>query len=146
RSLPPNQKITKLELEKLPIGIPAKELEEGLRASLSPFGSVLHLSLYRAAAGWFQGYGCAVLSNHEEDDSLDGLTHRIEFGQVGSRLRHFYATWKDMGTYCRYCHNDDHSIDTCPTRLAQGCFNCSRRGHKASECPHPPRDQPRKTP
>ncbi|KAI8376483.1 uncharacterized protein BYT42DRAFT_615214 [Radiomyces spectabilis] len=145
-SLPLTKKIIKLELERLPTSLPAKELEEGLRAALSPFGSVLHLGLYRATAGWFQGYGCAVLANDEGDDIASGLSHRIEFGLVGSTIRHFYATWKDMGAYCRYCHDDTHTIDACPTLPAQGCFNCSRRGRKATDCPHPHREQPRKTP
>ncbi|KAI9491283.1 hypothetical protein BDB00DRAFT_874514 [Zychaea mexicana] len=83
--------------------LPAKDLKESLRASLSPFGTVIQLGLYRAAAGWFQGYGYAVLQKGEDDESLSALKHRLEFGQIGSTMRDFYATWKDMGSYYRDC-------------------------------------------
>lgn len=144
RSLHPTRKLTKLELEKLPTCLLIRQLEEGLRATLSKFGSVVQLGLYRAAEGWFQGYGYAVLLNNEEDESINNLSHRISYGQINGREHEFYAVWKEMGTYCRYCHASDHVIAKCPTRPSQGCFNCNRLGHIAANCPRLPNEMPHK--
>lgn len=102
RSLPPTHQLTKLELEKIPTCLSVQDLEQGFRAALSPFGTVLQLCLYRPVERWFQGYGYAVILNQDGEESTNGLTHRIHYGEINGRDREFYATWKDMGMYCRY--------------------------------------------
>lgn len=85
-----------------------------------------------------------MILNQDGDESTNGLTHRIHYGEINGRDREFYATWKDMGMYYRYCHASDHGISKCPTRPSQGCFNCNKPGHIAVNCPHLPNEMPHK--
>lgn len=137
RPLPPDYEVTRLKLSQLPI-LPKTELEAGLRRSLTPFGQVVQLGLYEETnGGWFLGRSYAVLV-HRPGQHYQELCHRISYGVVGTTERSFYATWENMGTYCRYCHETDHSIQACPTRPVRTCYNCHRPGHIAVACPHPP--------
>ncbi|KAI9490983.1 hypothetical protein BDB00DRAFT_734486, partial [Zychaea mexicana] len=134
RSLPPDNEVFRVTLDKLPI-IPLVDLEKGLRSCLSQYGRILHLGLYDDVnGGWFCGRGFAVLCKLPTDDFAP-LTHRMaSCFSAGNTVRSFLATWADMGVYCRYCHDTTHSISRCPDRPTHVCFNCERPGHLQRNC------------
>ncbi|KAG1374421.1 hypothetical protein G6F61_009347 [Rhizopus arrhizus] len=87
-------------------------------------------------SGNFTGRGYAVL---ELDSSCTvGETHRTishplhwQYARLSAKTGTqsssssdtvtVYATWANMGPYCRYCHQDTHVIDRCPKDTAQLC-------------------------
>ncbi|KAI7846831.1 hypothetical protein BDC45DRAFT_420169, partial [Circinella umbellata] len=100
--------VIRVHLEKLPI-IPCDALEPGLRSCLSPYGNVLQMCLYEEPSrGWFGGRGFAILGRLPNIQYAD-LTHRMCWNNSDTEnTRSFFATWADMGVYCRYCHETTH--------------------------------------
>lgn len=145
RSLPPDHKVTKVRLEKLPL-LPKSALEEGLRKCLSRYGHIIQIGLYEEPkGGWFLGRGFAVLSSHPAEQFAQ-LTHRLHWGDITGTDRSFFAYWDTMGLHCRYCHETTHALVDCPVRPSRRCFNFQRMGHFASNCPHPPNTLAHKRP
>ncbi|KAK4511165.1 uncharacterized protein ATC70_012378 [Mucor velutinosus] len=49
-----------------------------------------------------------------------------------------HATFPDMATWCRYCHEEGHTKFECPKALARIiCYNCNNIGHRQDTCPKP---------
>jgi hypothetical protein len=150
-AFPDNQNIVRLSLRNLPFYKPPVLLE-GLQQSLGVYGRVLDVGILRdPKTKAYMGDGYAVLSLPKADDSSAGslprLTHNISWktGQEG-----FYATWSNMPTWCRYCHEEGHTKFDCAKSLANLlCYNCHNLGHRSSDCPRRnpgTNKKPRKTP
>ncbi|KAG0784909.1 hypothetical protein G6F29_010392 [Rhizopus arrhizus] len=94
--------------------------------------------------GAFLGSGYAILDCSPDPDQTDPfleLTHAIQWvdpdsnGDLSSCFIHAY--WKDMPTYCKYCHDLGHSAVDCKEAPSnkRKCFYCYKAGHIRSQCP-----------
>ncbi|SAM00648.1 hypothetical protein [Absidia glauca] len=136
-ALPDNQNIVRLSLRNLPFYKPPVLLE-GLQQSLGAYGVVLNVGILRdPKTKAYSGTGYAVLALPKAGESsavsLPPLTHNIPWnkGREG-----FYATWSNMPTWCRYCHEEGHTKFDCAKSLANLlCYNCHNLGHRSSDCP-----------
>ncbi|KAI8378074.1 uncharacterized protein BYT42DRAFT_479562, partial [Radiomyces spectabilis] len=127
--------VTHINLSYLPL-VNNTDLERDFRACLAGFGTVLHLGLYHnPQSGWFEDKGYSVI-NQPINGTYAAFAHRMDFGLIGSTRPSFYTTWKDMGTYCRYCYLDDHSLNDCPSCPIRKCYKCQCSRHIAIACPH----------
>lgn len=110
---------------------------------MSDYGQVLDVLLFTdPKSGFFFGNGMAVLNTtppaevfqHPNYDRAKPyykqLTHNMDF--MGERR--FYATWRNMPSYCIYCHDLDHLIDNCNVRPVLKCWKCDGVGHLKSKC------------
>ncbi|KAG1606216.1 hypothetical protein G6F46_013165 [Rhizopus delemar] len=94
--------------------------------------------------GAFLGSGYAVLDCSPDPTQTDPfleLTHAIEWvdtsdsAELSSVFIHAY--WKDMPTYCKYCHELGHSAIQCKDAPSnkRTCFYCFKPGHIRAQCP-----------
>ncbi|KAI8367054.1 hypothetical protein BD560DRAFT_435888 [Blakeslea trispora] len=74
----------------------------------------------------FNGYVAFHVTN--EDDKENKLIHSIPW--KGGQDDQFYAVWKQMPKYCKYCHKEGHSMTDCETKKKkQICWSCDENGH-----------------
>ncbi|KAI9476606.1 MAG: hypothetical protein EXX96DRAFT_460742, partial [Benjaminiella poitrasii] len=101
--------------------------------ALSPFGTILDFGLkYETTQGWFMGAGYAVIQQ-DEGTVYPTLHHTIPWGSDGDVI---YATFPDMPTWCRYCHEENHTKYECKKAKASIlCYGCHSFGHVVAECP-----------
>jgi hypothetical protein len=128
----------------------AQELRADMIANLSNFGSVIDCSMVSGISGNFTGRGYAVLelgSSPTVGETHRTISHSLHWqyarlsAKTGTQSSSssdavtVYATWANMGSYCRYCHQDTHVIDRCPERYRSTMYyNCNTLGHVAPIC------------
>ncbi|KAG1138697.1 hypothetical protein G6F37_009280 [Rhizopus arrhizus] len=150
RSLYPNSEVLKITFNGLLCQYGHKDggfcqLQEGMLADLSRFGTVCNSGTISRATGVFSGGGYAVLKLREFSDF--SLSHEFHwyfsplddnntYGQNRSCEPLVYAHWRSMPPYCRYCHSPAHAIADYPVKLSSIiCYNCNRHGHMSRSCP-----------
>lgn len=106
-----------------------------LRATMSKLGEILDIGLnYESDMGWFMGTGYVVLQRIE-GKKYATLSHKLPWGDTDD---FFHATFPDMPTWCRYCHETGHTKYDCKkSRASILCFACDQYGHRQAECPNP---------
>ncbi|GAA5799979.1 hypothetical protein HPULCUR_005400 [Helicostylum pulchrum] len=102
---------------------------------MSHLGEIVDLGLnYDSEIGWFMGTGYVVLQQNPEK-TYAPLFHKLLWGNAEE---FFHATFPDMPTWCRYCHEDGHTkYDCSKSRASILCFACDQFGHRQTECPNP---------
>ncbi|KAI8328040.1 hypothetical protein BC941DRAFT_457907 [Chlamydoabsidia padenii] len=149
QALDDDSNIVRLTLSKLPFE-PERFLVPKLIASLTPYGVVHDLSLFKDPSGMFMGTGSAILcirnstDNNNLTTSIQPLQHKVPYVDT---LDSFHAVWANMPTWCRYCHEEGHSKYDCAKSIASmTCYYCKDQGHRAATCPKKTPKKPRKTP
>ncbi|KAI9486192.1 MAG: hypothetical protein EXX96DRAFT_33669 [Benjaminiella poitrasii] len=109
----------------------------GLRSALNPFGTILDVGLkYDSKWGFFMGAGYAAIQQESLTDpsqSYPKLSHTLPW-TTGPYFCH--ATFANMPTWCRYCHDEGHTKVECPKALASIiCYTCEKAGHRQADCP-----------
>lgn len=142
RSLGPNMDVISVRLSKLPF-IKESTLLDGLRKSLSPFGDILDIGIHlEPETKTYMGTGFAVINVPLKEGACRPLTHIIPWKD--SEDLSFYAVWKQMPRYCKYCHAEGHTLVDCEKRKTKfSCWTCGASGHMAASCP---KDVPQKKP
>lgn len=133
-------KVVNVTLSYLPAG-DKEDVLRGLKASSAPYGKIIDLGIFvDKTTRVFRGRGYAVLDiGSEESNQFQPLTHVINWFEDSDIFR---ATWKNMPTWCRYCHQEGHAIAECEQAKAGiVCFYCHQRGHRARECPDKQKSQ-----
>ncbi|CAO3596814.1 unnamed protein product [Absidia cylindrospora] len=145
-SLDDDTTIVRLSLTHLPLDEDDDDLKAGITNSLYQYGQIHHVELFKEpASGYFMGTGYAILNLklNENQTILSPLTHKISYANDGDS---FHATWANMPTYCRYCHEEGHTKIECKSSLAgTTCYNCQTQGHRAAQCPSKSMKKARKT-
>lgn len=145
-------KVIQVNLTDIPF-IPKDRLLQDLSTVLGKFGNILDLGLhYEQSMGWYMGSGYAIIQQVPDKDYIK-LTHTISW-MTEHDQEFCYATFPDMPTWCRYCHEEGHTKFECQKALAHiMCYNCDRHGHKQVDCDKPkkgansrPTKKARKTP
>ncbi|KAI8048588.1 uncharacterized protein B0P05DRAFT_448439, partial [Gilbertella persicaria] len=119
--------------------IPRPEVLEGLKVSLSPFGQVIDVGIItKPNTGFFMGSGYAVIGtprqSGEDQIKFQELAHNIRWREEKDEI--FHATWNNMSTWCRYCHQTGHTKFECEKSKAPIiCYHCHLLGHRSFECP-----------
>ncbi|CAO3609880.1 unnamed protein product [Mucor hiemalis] len=116
--------------------MPKKKVLSGLISSLTPYGKLIDVGIFvDKASQLFHGRGYAVIDVNPNTSTLyQPLTHVINWDNDEYDV--IRATWKNMPTWCRYCHEDGHILINCEQMKAGiKCFNCREHGHRAKECP-----------
>ncbi|RCH88065.1 hypothetical protein CU098_001883, partial [Rhizopus stolonifer] len=119
--------------------LPRSEVLDGLKVSLSPFGQVIDVgTITEPNTGFFMGAGYAVVGvprhSVEGQSSYQTLTHTTPWCEDKDEIIH--ATWNNMPTWCRYCHQTGHAKFECAKSKAKIiCYNCHLLGHWSFECP-----------
>ncbi|KAG0905678.1 hypothetical protein G6F33_011975 [Rhizopus arrhizus] len=104
----------------------AHELRADMIANLSTFDSVM-------IAVWSAEYQETSLA--EGTLQYARLSAKAGTQSSSSDAVTVYATWANMGSSCRYCHQDTHVIDRCPERYRSTmCYNFNTLGHVARIC------------
>lgn len=139
RALESQMEIISVRLSKLPL-LSESKLLSGLKESLSPFGRILDVEPEHKT---FMGNGFAILDVSKKNEALSPLTHLIPW--IRNKEQAFHAVWSKMPKYCKYCHEEGHSVADCPTRQKKfSCWNCNETGHLSKSCPR--RTSPAKKP
>ncbi|KAG1139728.1 hypothetical protein G6F37_008965 [Rhizopus arrhizus] len=125
----------------------AQELCADMIANLSTFGSVIDCGMVSGISGNFTGRGYAVLeldSSSTVDETHRNIFHSLHWqyarlsaktgiqSSSSSDAVTVYATWANMGSYCRYCHQDTHGCRAHP-RLAKDSAFCEKLEQKISD-------------
>ena len=123
-------KLIQISLTDIPF-LPQSQLLAELSKALGPFGKILDLGLnYEKSMGWFMGTGYAIIQQ------LPGVTyptlhHSITWKTAANTEEFCHATFPDMATWCRYCHEEGHTKFECPKALSRIiCYNCDKAGHR----------------
>jgi hypothetical protein len=126
-------KVIQISLLDIPYISDDKELEKGLEKALGRFGTILDIGFnHESLDGWFMGSGYAVIQQDETSEYPE-LHHTIPWGDNGE---YCHATFPDMPTWCRYCHEEGHTKFGCKKALASIlCYACDKYGHKQVDCP-----------
>lgn len=65
---------------------------------------------------------------------LKRLDHNVHWCEENNEI--FHATWDNMPTWCRYCHQTGHTKFDCEKSKARiVCYGCHQFGHRSFECP-----------
>ncbi|KAG1146149.1 hypothetical protein G6F37_012022 [Rhizopus arrhizus] len=116
-----------------------EELLVHLTSTLEKFCKVLDLGLKREnQCGFFMGAGYAVIQQ-ESTKSYPKLSQTLTFATDENFYCH--ATFPNMATWCRYCHEEGHNKYACPKALATNCP--APLGQRRAS---PPYKKPRKSP
>jgi hypothetical protein len=149
--LPEDIRVTRLALSDLPY-LDKEDVLTGLTRSLSPFGKVVDVGINTDAKfGVYMGSGYALLhipmvDPTETEVEYAALSHSISWEETSEE---FHATWYNMPTWCRYCHQEGHTKFSCEKSKARIiCYACYESGHRSHECPrkNPGTSKKRKTP
>ena len=150
RSLYPNSKVLTITFNGLLCQYGHKDgglcqLQEGMLADLSHFGTVCNSGTISGATGVFSGRGYAVLElcefsdfslSHEFHWHFSPLDDNNTYVQNRSCKSLVYAHWRSMPSYCQYCHSPAHAIADYPVKLSSIiCYNCNGHGHMSRGCP-----------
>ncbi|KAI8366203.1 hypothetical protein BD560DRAFT_447975 [Blakeslea trispora] len=142
KALGPHMEVINVRLSSLPF-LREPKLLKGLKESLSPFGEILDVGIFLDPAS--KTYACtgyAVLNVKKKEGAYCPLTHLVPWED--SEDLSFYAVWKQMPPYCKYCHAEGHILANCDKRKAKfSCWTCGANGHMAASCP---KDAPQKKP
>ncbi|KAG1050386.1 hypothetical protein G6F43_007331 [Rhizopus delemar] len=140
----PGSIVKRVTLQRLPWLRPQRLLE-GLRNTSSSYGIVHDVGIVTdTETGAFLGSGYAILDCSSDPDQTDPfleLTHVIQWVDPDSNVElsssFIHAYWKDMATYCKYCHELGHSAVDCKEAPSnkRKCFYCYKAGHICSQCP-----------
>ncbi|KAK4517427.1 uncharacterized protein ATC70_000762 [Mucor velutinosus] len=130
-------KLIQLSLTDIPF-LPQAQLLEELSKALGIFEKTLDLGLnYEQSMGWFMGTGYAILQQLP-GVNYPALHHSITWKTVSEAEEFCHATFPDMATWCRYCHEEGHTKFECPKALARIiCYNCDNAGHRQDTCHKP---------
>lgn len=82
------------------------------------------------------GSGYAVLDIQSDPAQIkfQELTHQLNWCETKDEF--FHATWNNMPTWCRYCHQEGHTKFNCSVSKARIiCYGCHEHGHRSFECP-----------
>lgn len=131
--------VIKVSLSDLPM-LPRAQVLAGLTTSLSPFGRVVDVGITtEPTTGVFMGSGYANIhiptGNPDEQQPVQfaALAHTISWCE--SKKETFYATWINMPTWCRYCHEVGHTKYNCEKSKARTiCYECHNQGHRSADC------------
>ncbi|CAO3653343.1 unnamed protein product [Mucor fragilis] len=87
--------------------------------------------------GWFMGTGYAIIQ--QLPNATYPILHHSITGQTDTNAEEFcHATFPDVATWCRYCHEEGHTKFECPKALARIiCYNCDKAGHRQDTCSQP---------
>ncbi|ORZ07448.1 Endonuclease/exonuclease/phosphatase, partial [Absidia repens] len=111
------------------------QLQEGLTNTLSKYGYIYDIGIITdPLSQMFLGSGYAVLDTaaSSQSSAFLPLTHTLPWEGLANG---FHAVWENMPQYCKYCHQDGHIRDACPTaRPLRLCFTCNKPGHVAANC------------
>ncbi|EIE78416.1 hypothetical protein RO3G_03120 [Rhizopus delemar RA 99-880] len=141
----PGSIIRRVTLQRLPWLRP-HNLQEGLRRTLSNYGSIRDVGIVTdSETGAFLGSGYAVLDcspDPSQPDPFLDLTHVIpwvdpETTSTTENSIFIHAYWKEMPTYCKYCHELGHSASNCKQAPSNKrvCYYCFKPGHIRVQCP-----------
>ncbi|CAO3601321.1 unnamed protein product [Absidia cylindrospora] len=112
--------------------------------SMAPFGHIADIGIKtEPETGLYMGSGYAVLNltNSPDKTKMDEcnftpLAHNINWCEDSEDKDVFHATWSNMPTWCRYCHQEGHTKISCSKSKARIiCYNCHELGHRSKECP-----------
>ncbi|KAK4521700.1 uncharacterized protein ATC70_004234 [Mucor velutinosus] len=130
-------KLIQISLTDIPF-LPQRQLLEALSKAIDVFGKILDLGLnYEQSIGWFMGTGYAIIQQLPNVE-YPTLHHSITW-QTATKADEFcHATFPDMGTWCRYCHEEGHTKFECSKALVRIiCYNCDKAGHRQDTCSKP---------
>ncbi|KAG0926168.1 hypothetical protein G6F29_013138 [Rhizopus arrhizus] len=141
----PGSTIRRLTLQRLPWLRP-QQLLEGLKHTLSSYGYVRDVGIVTDSdTGAFLGSGYAVLdcsSDSSQPDPFLDLAHIMPWvdphnPETDDYSVYIHAYWKEMPTYCKYCHELGHSASECQQAPSNKrvCYYCYKPGHIRVQCP-----------
>ncbi|EIE86812.1 hypothetical protein RO3G_11523 [Rhizopus delemar RA 99-880] len=141
----PGSTIRRLTLQRLPWLRP-QQLLEGLKHTLSSYGYVRDVGIVTDSdTGAFLGSGYAVLdctSDSSQPDPFLDLAHIMPWvdphnPETDDCSVYIHAYWKEMPTYCKYCHELGHSASECQQAPSNKrvCYYCYKPGHIRVQCP-----------
>ncbi|CAO3588798.1 unnamed protein product [Absidia cylindrospora] len=141
-ALPSSATVVKLSLSRMPF-LAQYQIQEGLTESLSKYGRIYDIGIITdPISKMFLGSGYAVLDTSTVTNTP--LTHTLPWPGLPNG---FHAVWENMPQYCKYCHQDGHIRDACPTaRPLRLCFSCTKPGHIAANCRRPTKSSPSPAP
>lgn len=140
RALSELSQIVNVKLTNLPIYKRDRVLA-GLKNSLAIYGHIMDLGIYvDKQTDFFMENGYVVLDVTvvEGEQPFHPLTHVIKWKDAFKNVVDvFHATWNNMPTWCRYCHQEGHTKFSCALSKAKmSCYACHEQGHRAFECPN----------
>ncbi|KAI8327641.1 hypothetical protein BD560DRAFT_295993, partial [Blakeslea trispora] len=132
-SLPPDAKIARVKIERLPFMIP-RTLRDLMMKRFAHFGTVLDVGLDFDEGTFFdQGYVILDL-NCPHPSQPETLRREVDWFADDQRM--LRLSWDEMPPYCRYCQKEDHCRAGCPDiRKSKQCYNCNELGHLSKDCP-----------
>lgn len=144
-AMKPGSMIKRVNLDRLP-WLRTSDLLDDLKATFQNYGEIRDVCIVKdTGSGTFLGAGyvifdCSPELNTDSDDTCLQLSHIIEWANPdGSKNGNIFihAYWKDMPTYCKYCHESRHSASECnkPPSGKRVCFACLKSGHIRPNCP-----------
>jgi hypothetical protein len=134
KSLEGAGKVVQVNLSDIPL-IGTAEVLKTTRETMNHFGEILDIGLnYEADMGWFMGSEYVILQQSPEK-TYPTLHYTIPWGETNENC---HATFPDMPTWCRYCHEEDHTKYECKKSQASVlCFACDKYSHRQADCPEP---------
>ncbi|KAG0782234.1 hypothetical protein G6F17_011097 [Rhizopus arrhizus] len=122
RAVDDTVKMIKVKLTYL-LMLPRESVLEDLKKSLAPFGHLVDVGINtETTTGFFMGAGYAVLAVPKEVTDLASsqfqkLDHNVHWCEENNEI--FHATWDNMPTWCRYCHQTGHTKFDCEKSKAR---------------------------
>lgn len=130
-------KLIQISLTDIPF-LPQAQLLQELSTAIGVCGKILDIGLnYEQSMGWFMGSGYAIIQQFP-NVTYPQLHHTITWQTATNDEEFCHATFPDMATWCRYCHDEGHTKFECPKALARIiCYNCDNAGHRQDACTKP---------
>ncbi|KAK4515183.1 Glycerophosphocholine phosphodiesterase [Mucor velutinosus] len=130
-------KLIQITLTDIPF-LPQEQLLQELSTAIGAFGKILDIGLnYEQSMGWFMGSGYAIIQQ-QSNVKYPTLHHSITWQTATQEEEFCHATFPDMATWCRYCHEEGHTKFECPKAMARIiCYNCDKAGHRQDTCTKP---------